>query len=59
MNANFRVKVGRSLVGFSCLVLRVGYEYAKTLVQRIYRRFSLDVHRVKLYNGVVVSFYAK
>lgn len=61
MNRNFRVKVGSSLVGFSGLVIRFGYQRVERMLCRLilmacHRR--LDVVRFR-YLGSVVSFYAK
>lgn len=59
MNRNFRVKVGRLLVGWSGLVLRVGYDRACLYLSKALRSAS-DVKRFKCQSlGVYVSFYVK
>lgn len=59
LNRNFRVKVGRLLVGWSGLVLRVGYDRAVLYLSKALRSKS-DVKRFKCQSlGVYVSFYVK
>lgn len=59
MNSNFRVKVGRQLVGWSGFVRFCGEKLATHILQKALRSRS-DVFRYKATKlGVYVTFYAK
>lgn len=59
MNANFRVKVGRQLVGWSGFVRLCGEKLATLILQKVLRSRG-DVFRYKATKlGVYVTFYAK
>lgn len=57
MNRNFRVKYGRTLVGYTGLVLRIGLDRANLLISKMLRT-SVQKKSFKV-KGVCVTFYCK